>query len=85
MPGFSSNDQIITALSAGQSFKSTWGKNFNPTTAAVANEYHTLFRGAGNPAADAIFNAGTNLLFQAVEDSTASAGAAGSAAAYDCA
>lgn len=75
MPGFASNDQIINALSLGQKFDASFGKNFNPTAAAVANEWHTLFRGAGNPAADAIFNAGTALLFQAVEDATASAGA----------
>lgn len=73
MPGFASNDQIIQAMSNGQTFKTSWGKNFNPTAAAVANEWHTLFRGAGNPAADAIFDAGTNLLFQAVKDNTASA------------
>ena len=74
MPGFSSTDQIIAALAAGQTFRANWGKNFNPTTAAVANEWHTLFRGAGNPGADALFNTGTNLLFQAVRDDTASAG-----------
>lgn len=74
MAGFASYDQIISALSNGQTYKALWGKNFNPTTAAVANEYHTLFRGAGNPGADAIFNAGTALLFQAVKDTTASAG-----------
>ena len=73
MPGFSSNDAIIAALAAGQTYKANWGKQFNPTTAAVANEFHTLFRGAGNPPADAIFNTGTNLTFQPVEDSTASA------------
>jgi hypothetical protein len=73
MPGFGSNDQIIQAMSNGQSFKTSWGKNFNPTTAAVANEWHTLFRGGGNPPADALFNTGTNLLFQAVKDNTASA------------
>lgn len=73
MPGFSSNDQIIQAMSNGQTYKTSWGKNFNPTANAVANEWHTLFRGAGNPGADAIFDAGTNLLFQAVKDSTASA------------
>lgn len=71
---FASNDQIITALSNGQTFRANWGKNFNPTAAAVANEWHTLFRGAGNPAADAIFNAGTALLFQAVKDTTTNAG-----------
>lgn len=74
MPGFSSNDAIIAAITAGQTFKTTWGKNFNPTTAAVANEYHTLFRGAGNPGSDALFNTGTNLLFQAVKDNTTNAG-----------
>jgi hypothetical protein len=74
MPGFSSNDQIIQALSNGQAWNAPFGKNFNPTAAAVANEWHTLFRGAGNPPADAIFNAGTNLTFQPVEDDTASAG-----------
>lgn len=74
MPGFSSNDQIIAALSAGQTYKGQFAKNFNPTAAAVANEWHTLFRGAGNPAADALFNTGTNLAFQAVKDTTASAG-----------
>jgi hypothetical protein len=75
MPGFASNDQLINALTNGQTFRANWGKNFNPTAAAVANEWHTLFRGAGNPPADAIFNAGTNLAFQAVKDNTASAGA----------
>lgn len=71
---FASNDQIIAALAAGQKWDASFGKNFNPTTAAVANEWHTLFRGGGNPAADALFNTGTNLLFQAVKDTTANAG-----------
>lgn len=75
MAGIASHDQLIQAQSNGQVFKATWGKNFNPTAAAVANEYHTLFRGAGNPGADAIFNAGTNLLFQGVLDNTTNAGA----------
>jgi hypothetical protein len=73
MAGFSSNDQIIAALANGQSIRTNWSKNFNPTTAAVANEWHTLFRGAGNPGADALFNTGTNLAFQAVKDNTTSA------------
>lgn len=73
MPGFSSSDQIVAALSAGQTFKTNWGKQFNPTTAAVANEWHTLFRGNGNPPADALFNTGTNLEFQPVKDTTTSA------------
>lgn len=75
MPGIASNDQLINALANGQTFRSNWGKAFNPTAAAVANEWHTLFRGGGNPPADALFNTGTNLAFQAVKDTTASAGA----------
>lgn len=73
MAGFASSDAIVAALSAGQTFKSNWGKNFNPTAAAVANEWHTLFRGAGNPPADAIFDTGSNNVFNALKDSTASA------------
>jgi hypothetical protein len=75
MAGFSSFDQIIQAMSNGQKFDASFGKNFNPTAAAVANEWHTLFRGGGNPPADAIFDAGTALLFQGVTDQTASSGA----------
>jgi hypothetical protein len=74
MAGFTSNDQIINALTAGQTKRIDWSKNFNPTGNAVANECHTLFRGNGNPAPDAIFNAGTNDLFQPVTETTASAG-----------
>jgi len=74
MAGFSSNDQIINALSLGQKWDTSFGKNFNPTAAAVANEWHMMARGAGNPAADAIFDAGANLTFQAVEDTTTNAG-----------
>ena len=74
MAGISTNDQLMQALSNGQTWQYPWGKSFNPTTAAVANEWHTLFRGGGNPPADAIFNTGTNLLFQGVTDQTTSAG-----------
>jgi len=74
MAGFASNDQIINALSLGQKWDTSFGKNFNPTAAAVANEWHMMARGAGNPAADALFDTGANLTFQAVEDDTASAG-----------
>lgn len=74
MPGFSSSDAIVNALTAGQTFKTNWTKQFNPTTAAVAGEVHTLFRGAGNPGSDALFNTGTALTFQGVTDTTTSAG-----------
>lgn len=73
MPGFASRDQIIQAQSNGQVWRADWSKNMNPTAAAVANEWHTLIRGNGNPGPDAIFDAGTNLTFQAVKDTTTSA------------
>jgi len=73
MPGFASRDQIIQAQTNGQTWRADWSKNANPTAAAVANEWHTLFRGNGNPGPDAIFDAGSNLTFQAVKDNTTSA------------
>lgn len=75
MTGFTSTDNMVTKVSAsGQRFDSVWTKQFNPTAAAVANEWHTLFRGGGNPQADAIFDVGTNLQFQSVFDQTTNAG-----------
>ena len=73
MAGFASNDQIINSFTSGKVFKASWSKNMNPTAAAVANEWHTLFRGGGNPPADALFNTGTNLVFQPVTDTTTNA------------
>jgi len=73
MPGFASRDQIISAQTNGQVWRADWSKNMNPTAAAVANEWHTLFRGNGNPGPDAIFDAGSNLTFQPVKDTTTSA------------
>ena len=73
MAGFSSEAQIINAFSQGQTFQTNWTKQMNPTTAAVGGEVHTLFRGSGNPGPDALFNTGTNLLFQGVTDTTTSA------------
>lgn len=73
MPGFASRDQIIQAQTNGQVWRADWSKNMNPTAAAVANEWHTLFRGNGNPGPDAIFDAGSNLTFQPVKDTTTNA------------
>lgn len=75
MPGFASRDQIIQAQSNGQGWRADWSKNMNPTAAAVANEWHTLFRGNGNPGPDSIFDAGSALAFQPVKDTTSGASA----------
>ena len=75
MAGFTSSDNMITNMSfSGKKWSAPFSKQFNPTAAAVANEWHTLFRGGGNPQADAIFDAGTNLQFQSVFDVTTNAG-----------
>jgi len=75
MPGFSSVDDLVSEMSVGGKYRRLdWNKNFNPTAAAVAGEWHFLARGGGNPAADAIFNAGTNLTFQPVSETTTNAG-----------
>lgn len=75
MAGFTSNDNMVNSISAlGKRFSAAFSKQFNPTAAAAANEWHTMFRGGGMPAADAIFDAGTNLLFQSLSDQTTSAG-----------
>jgi hypothetical protein len=71
MAGFPTMDSLINALSLGQRYRSDWNKNFLPTTPAVAGEWFCMARGAGNPGADALYNTGTNLLFQPVYDNTA--------------
>jgi hypothetical protein len=74
MPGFSSMDAIINAMTLGQKIRTDWNKNFLPTTSGIAGQWSCLARGAGNPGADSIYNTGTNLLFQPVYDTTANAG-----------
>jgi len=72
--GFSSMDDYINKTSTLGQFKRTdWNKNFLPTTAAVAGEWHFLAKGAGNPDSGSIYNTGTNLAFQATSDTTVGA------------
>jgi hypothetical protein len=74
MAGFASYDDFINEATVnGKKYRQDWNKNFNPTTAAVAGEWHFMTRGAGNPGADALFNTGTNLTFQPVSDTTTNA------------
>lgn len=71
---FNSMDDLINEMTTnGQFFRSDWNKNFLPTTAAVAGEWHSLFRGGGNPGADAVINTGTNLTFQSLSDTATNA------------
>lgn len=70
---FSSMDDFINKVSAGQFFRADWQKSFLPTTNATAGEWHCLARGAGNPGADTLFNTGTNLTWQQTSDTTTAA------------
>ena len=73
--GFSSMDDLISKVSTdGQFARLDWNKNFLPTTAAVAGEWHCLVKGTGNPSTGSIYNTGTNLAFQATSETTANAG-----------
>jgi hypothetical protein len=72
--GFSSMDDMVNEMTTNGKFKRIdWNKNFLPTTAAVAGEWHCLANGGGNPAAATIFNTGTNLAFQSCSDATTGA------------
>jgi hypothetical protein len=75
MAGFGSMDDFINEVSTNGKFKRIdWNKNFLPTTPAVAGEWFCMARGAGNPAADALYNTGTNLTFQQAIDTTTTTG-----------
>lgn len=61
-----SYEDVMNARANGRTQRIDWNKNMLPTTAAVASESSFLARGAGNPGADALYNTGTNLVFQPV-------------------
>lgn len=74
MPGFTSHDDFIKQVTVNNRFfRADWNKLFNPTAAAVAGEWHSLFRGAGSPPADALLNTGTALAFQSISFGTTNA------------
>ncbi len=75
MPGFSSMDDFINKITTlNQRVRADWNKNFLPTTPAVAGEWFCMARGAGNPAADTVYNTGTNLTFQTSSEATPNTG-----------
>ena len=74
MSGFTSQDNMINAISTlGQSYRTDWQKSTFATTAHTAGMWYSLMRGGGNPAADTILGTGTNLAFQALSDTVATA------------
>ena len=74
MAGFTSQDDMINQVSTnGKFYRADWQKSTFATTAHTAGLWYSLFRGGGNPPADAIMGTGTNLAFQALTDATANA------------
>lgn len=75
MAGFTSVDDMIQKISqTGNFFRTDWNKQFLPTTAATANDWHCLARGGGSPAPDTIMNTGSNLTFQPLYYSSSGSG-----------
>lgn len=74
MAGFNSQDDMINQISTnGKFYRSDWNKLTFATTAQAAGMWYSLFRGTGNPPADAILGTGTNLAFQSLTDATPNA------------
>jgi len=75
MAGFQSQDDLINQISTnGKFYRTDWQKSTFTTTAQTAGLWYSLQRGGGNPPADTILGTGTNLAFQALTDSLATAG-----------
>lgn len=74
MGGFTGQDDMINQISTnGKFYRTDWQKSTFATTAQTAGLWYSLLRGGGNPAADTVLGTGTNLAFQALSDSLASA------------
>ena len=74
MAGFTGQDDLINQVSTnGKFYRADWQKSTFATTAHTAGMWYSLFRGGGNPPADAILGTGTNLAFQALTDATTNA------------
>jgi hypothetical protein len=71
MAGFSSLDDFISETTVnGKFLRTDWNKNVLPTTTQVAGMWYDLACGAGNPGSDTAYGGGTNLAFQALDDTS---------------
>lgn len=69
--GFSSLDDFISESTAnGKFLRADWNKLALPTTAQAAGLWYDLACGSGNPASDSAYGGGTNLAFQALDDTS---------------
>lgn len=71
MAGFASLDDFISETTvSGKFVRTDWNKNALPTTAQTAGLWYDLACGAGNPGSDTAYAGGTNLAFQALDDTS---------------
>lgn len=71
MAGFSSLDDFIASTTVdGKFLRTDWNKNALPTTVQTAGSWYDLACGAGNPGSDTAYGSGTNLAFQALDDTS---------------
>ncbi len=70
-----SMDQLISALTAGQTNRSDWNKLTLPVGVQAVGQWYDLSTGSGNPIQNAMIGAGTNLTFQALSDSNSTTAA----------
>jgi hypothetical protein len=69
--GFASFDDFINETTVnGKFWRADWNKNALPTTAQTAGTWYDLSCGAGNPGSDTAYGGGTNLAFQALDDTS---------------
>lgn len=69
--GFSSMDDFVQETTVNSKFTRTdWNKLALPTTAQVAGMWYDLSTGPGNPGSDTAYGSGTNLAFQALDDTS---------------
>ena len=65
-----SQDDLISALGAGQTWIQPFNKNALGVTVQTAGAWYDLSKGGGNPSWDALIGSGTNLTFQPVSANT---------------
>jgi hypothetical protein len=69
--GFTSLDDLVSEMTTqGKLFRSDWNKLALPTTAQTAGLWYDLATGPGLPGSDTAYAGGTNLAFQALDDTS---------------
>lgn len=69
--GFASLDDFLQETTVNGKFTRTdWNKNALPTTAQTAGTWYDLACGPGLPGSDTAYGGGTNLAFQALDDTS---------------